>query len=151
MTEITKVIAAIQFRDISATTKDKALVELCDMVVDDASVIDPRGFLNAILEREKVMSTGIGMGVAIPHAKTSSIKDFVIAFGRCKKGIDFESLDGLPVTIIILIGAPENKRKEFLNLIAHIGKLFNESDFKQRFLDTESPAQIVKLFMQKFD
>ena len=150
MKKISKILNNVQFCDISAKTKHEALVELCGVLANDPRVIDPQRFLDALMKREKVMSTGIGMGVAIPHAKTSAVKDIVIAFGRCKQGINFESLDGSVVYIIILIGAPEHKREEFLNLIAYIGKLFTESDFKQRFLEAEYPSHMVKLVMEEF-
>ena len=151
MKDISEIITVNQVRDISAKTKDEVLVELCNIASDTPNVTDPEGFLKAIRDREKVMSTGIGLGIAIPHAETPSVKDFVIAVGRCKKGIDFESLDGLPVHIIIFMGAPERKRKEFLKLMAKIGTIFNKSGFKERFLDAESSEDIFRLFVENIE
>ena len=149
MKEILEIITAHHIRDVSASTRDEVLVELCDVVADASEVTDPEGFLQAIRDREKLMSTGIGHGIAIPHARTSSVSDFVLVVGRSKKGIDYESLDGLPVHIIILMGAPERKRKEFLTLISKVGELFIDNVFKEQFLDAGSSSEMTRLLKEK--
>ncbi len=145
MKDISDLIKADHIIDISAKTKDDVLVEMCDLLTDSHEVIDSEGLLDAVRERENLMSTGIGHGIAIPHAQTQSVRDFVIAVGRCKKGMDFESLDGLPVHVIILTGVPGRKRLEFLSLIAKIGELFIDPSFKERFLAAGSPLEMAQL------
>ena len=149
MENFSDIISVNRIRDVSPTTKDEVLVELCNLVVDAPEVLNSEKFLEAIRDREKVMSTGIGMGIAIPHAKTSSVSDLVMAVGRCKKGIDFESLDGLPSHIIILMGAPHRKSEEFLKIIAKIGSIFNNSEFKEQFLNAESSGEMFRLLVEK--
>ena len=150
MKNISEIITVNKIRDLSAKTKDEVLVELCNMVTETPEVTDRKKFLKAIRDREMVMSTGIGMGIAIPHAITSSVKDFVIAFGRSRKGVDFESLDGMPAHIFILVGAPERRREEFLKLLAKIGKILNNPVFKKRFLDAEFPEENLQMILEYF-
>ncbi len=135
---------------MKASIKDEALVELCNMVSDNPAVTDPDDFLTAIRDREKIMSTGIGAGIALPHARILSLKDFVIAVGRSKKGIDYESLDGLPVNIFFILGAPEQKRREFLKLIARIGEIFENPGFNKKFLDAETSEDMYELLVKSF-
>ena len=151
MKSFSEIIATDSVHDLTAETKDEALVELCDIAADSHAVIDHKKFLKAIRDREKIMSTGIGGGVAIPHSRTPSVKDFVITVGRSKNGIDFESLDGLPVNIIILMGSPERKKDEFLKLLEKIGKLLNEPYFKQDFLNANSTSEMSRLLVENLE
>jgi mannitol/fructose-specific phosphotransferase system IIA component (Ntr-type) len=91
------------------------------------------------------MSTGIGLGIAIPHAKTSSVTDFVIALGRSSTGIEYDSLDGEPVHLILLIAASDTQGDEFLKLLATIGTIFNESANIKKILSAQSPESILRL------
>ena len=138
-------------RDITATSKDAAIRELCNMVSDNPVVRDINSFYSAIQSREEIMSTGIGMGIAIPHAKTTSLQDFVMAVGRSKEGIDFESHDGLPVHIIILVGSNDTQGEEFLKVLAEIGHVFKDESFAQRFLEAETPASMLAMIQERFE
>ena len=135
--------------DVSGTTKSMVLQELCMLTANTTQVRNYRGFLTAIVNRERLMSTGIGMGVAVPHARTSAVSDMVMAIGRSREGIDFESLDGLPVHIIILIGGPDRRRDDFLGLIAQVGKLFYESNFMERLLEAPTPSDMLTLISER--
>jgi len=135
-------------RDLSAETKGEALSELCDILAGTPAVVNRDGFLQAIIRRERVMSTGIGNGIAIPHARTHAVSGFVVAVGRIGNGIEFEALDGLPVQVIILMGAPERKKAEFLDLIAEIGSIFSEPGFLQRFLEAGTPEEMFRLLVR---
>ena len=97
------------------------------------------------------MSTGIGSGIAIPHARTAAVSDFVIVVGRCRDGLDFESLDNLPARIIILMAAPERKRNEFLTLIAKVGAVFVNPDFRRQFLESVSPEDMFRLLVDNVE
>ena len=151
MKNITDIISPNLICDLRAETKDEVLVELCNLSADAPGMMNQSGFLKAIKGSEKVMSTGLGMGIAIPHARTSSVSDFIIAIGRTRKGIDFESLDGAPVYLIILLGAPVGKRDDFLKLVAKIGSLFIDQDFIKQFLDAKSPQEMYNLLVKNYD
>ena len=146
---INKVLNVHSIRDITATSKDDAIRELCTIVSDNPVVRDIDSFYSAIRSREEIMSTGVGMGIAIPHAKTTSLQDFVMAVGRSKQGVDFESLDGLPVHIIILIGANDTQGEEFLKVLAEIGRVFNNESFARRFLEAKTPAAMLAIILKQ--
>lgn len=151
MRHISEILTVEQIRDIDATTKTDAINELCDLVSDNPVVTNSDKLRDAILSREAIMSTGIGMGIAIPHAKTSSLQDFVIAVGRKKKGIDFDSLDGLPVHIIILLGSSDTQGEEFLKVLAEIGAVFKDEYYSKQFLDAETPEDMLSMIVKKLD
>jgi mannitol/fructose-specific phosphotransferase system IIA component (Ntr-type) len=148
MKEIRDILTVERVCDVQALTKDEVLAELCALVSTAPEVTDPSAFLHAIRARETAMSTGIGMGVAIPHAKIPSVTDFVMAVGRSRQGIEFDSLDGLPVHIVILMGSSDTQASDFLKLIARIGGLFNSPEFKERFLEAASPAEMYRLLAE---
>ncbi|MCE5248940.1 PTS sugar transporter subunit IIA [bacterium] len=138
MKRIAEILDASRIRDIKASTKDEAIVELCGMLRNAPEVTNLDKFITAIKYREAIMSTGIGMGIAIPHSKTSALQDFVAAVGRSKQGIDFDALDGLPVHIIILVGSSDSQAEEFLKVLAEIGAFFSNPDNKDRFLSART-------------
>ena len=142
MKRIADILAVERIRDLGATQKDAVIEEMCALAASSPEVTDPAAFLRAIRARETAMSTGIGMGLAIPHAKIPSVTDFVMAVGRSLGGIEFDSLDDLPVNIVILIGSSDSQANDFLRLIAKIGGLFNRPGIRERFLAAASPADI---------
>lgn len=148
MKDISGILSIDRIRDLTATSKDDVLRELCDLAATSPRVTDPEDFLRALHARERAMSTGIGMGVAIPHAKIASVRDFVMAVGRSRAGVDFDSLDGLPVHIVILMGASDQQSLEFLKLIGRIGAIFNQGGFIDRFLAAETPEEMYRLLTE---
>ena len=151
MKRIANIVTENRVSDISAATKDEAIAELCSMLKDAPEVTDHKKFCASIRAREAIMSTGIGMGIAIPHSKTSYLNDLVIAVGRTKKGINFDALDGLPVHIFILVGSSITQGDEFLKLLAEIGRIFNEQEHKNRFLEAETSMDMYRLLVDGFE
>ena len=94
--------------DLKSKTKQEVLVELADVFLGGDTTIDRSVVIEVLLEREKLGSTGIGDGIAIPHGKLAGLEDLVVSFGRSHRGVDFDSLDGRPVHIFFLLMAPEN-------------------------------------------
>ena len=148
MKKFTDILTIDRIRDVDGSTKDDVLVELSGILSGAPVVTAPEKLLSAIVSRESVMSTGIGMGIAIPHAKTSSVTDVAIAVGRSIEGIDFQSLDGRPVHIIIMIVASDTQGEEFLKILSKIGMFFNREDIRKRFLDASGPREIHQLFAE---
>jgi mannitol/fructose-specific phosphotransferase system IIA component (Ntr-type) len=148
MKEISEIVTVDRIRELTAITKEAALEELCSLAATAPEVTDPEAFLRAIEARETAMSTGIGMGIAIPHAKIPSITDLVMAVGRSREGIDFDSLDGLPAHIFVLMGASDHQNLEFLKLIGKVGALFNQPGFAERFLRAETPEEMYRLLTE---
>ncbi|TVR12041.1 MAG: PTS sugar transporter subunit IIA [Planctomycetota bacterium] len=100
--------------------KPAVLQRLAECISRDASVTQPKAFIRAIFEREEVSSTGVGGGIAVPHAKLSFNLDFVISVGVSQAGIAYAAKDGAPVHIVVMIAAPESERTTYLRVLATI-------------------------------
>lgn len=133
---------------LGATTKDDALVELVDSVSQAEAVTDRDALLGAVRDREKLLSTGIGLGIAIPHARIASVHDFVVAVGRRPDGIEFGSIDGKPVTIVVLIVGPKDAQKPYLELLAQLSKRLKLEEVRRHVAGDATPEQVVALLTQ---
>lgn len=133
--------------DLQAVNKEQALKELVDVMAESPHVTDSKALLEKILEREKLISTGVGIGVALPHVKIPSVRDFVVAIGRSQRGLDFQSLDDKPVHIVVMIGANDSQSGEFLKLMAKIVLRLKDKEFRRRVLLAKTPEDIRDLFI----
>lgn len=106
----------------------KALVEKIDAV---KHLPDKEAYYHAITQRETLVSTGIGMGVAIPHAKMQGYDDFFIAIGILQKGVDWHSLDFAPVRLVFMIGGPDDKQTEYLQLLSNLTLLIKNEEIRK--------------------
>ncbi|AXA34803.1 MAG: PTS sugar transporter subunit IIA [Candidatus Hydrogenedentota bacterium] len=147
MVDFSKMIDESRIVDLKATTKEEALRELVDVLATSPNVTDKDELLKAIFEREKVISTGVGIEVALPHVKIPSVKDFVIAIGRSHKGIDFDSLDDKPVYIIVMIGANDKQAGDFLKVLAQLVLKLKNKNFRKAVMFAKSPKRIRELFI----
>ena len=127
---------------LESTNKEAALRELAKSVSDAPEVGDEERLIEAILEREAIMSTGIGLGIAIPHAKIESVSDFVVALGKSNAGIEFESLDEKPVHILVMISGPKNQQERYLQLLAKITLKLKDGAVRRRLLEAPSVDEI---------
>ena len=134
--------------DLVSTTKPDALRELVDVLKDAPEVTDPEGFYEAIMDRENIMSTGLGIGIALPHVKIASVTNFVTAFGRKRDGLDFDSLDGKPTKIVIMIGASEKQHRDFLRVIARISHLLRQEKIREEILAADGPEAILEVIQK---
>ncbi len=135
--------------DLKGETKEEVINELVDLFKDDPRVEDIEKVRTAVLEREKVMSTGVGKGFAIPHGKTNAVKEIIGSFGRIKDGIDYESLDGNPVNLVFLLVGKDNLISTHIKLLSRISRLMNKDDFRHRLAEANSADEIVKLFSEE--
>ena len=117
---------------LRATTKEEALAEMVAVAAREPEVGDEAKLLEAILEREKIMSTGIGLGIAVPHAKVPFVSDFVVSFGKAPDGLRFNSLDGNPVRFVVLIAGPEGEQERYLQLLARITLKLKEQSVRRQ-------------------
>lgn len=146
MIDFDKMIDESRIVDLKATTKEDALRELVDVLATSPDVTDTEELLNAIFERERVISTGVGIEVALPHVKIPSVKNFVIAIGRSHKGIDFESLDDKPVYIVVMIGANDKQAGDFLKVLARLVLKLKSRNFRKQVMFAPHPKRIKDLF-----
>lgn len=131
--------------------KDKASVlrELSEVLVQPCGVSSPEELLSILLEREKLGSTGIGEGVAIPHGRLRKLKHFFISFGRSIQGVDFDSIDHRPCQLFFLVMAPENSASENLHLLARIANLLKDASFKKRLMEAKTQRELYEIISEE--
>ena len=131
--------------DLRATDKKAVLKELVDLVSTSNMVGDGDLLAKDINERENLVTTGVGYGVAFPHAKTRAVKGIVIAFGRSPGGIEFDAMDHKPVHLFFLIAAPEDAIGAHLNVMARLSYLMKSEENRQKLLEATSPGDVLAL------
>lgn len=134
--------------DLKAKEKVEAIKELSAVLIQQGFIIDTDEFFTAILKRENLESTGIGSGVAIPHARTKGVKNIVLAFGRSANGVDFSSLDGKSSHLIFLIAAPEEKKSEYIITLARLSKILRNEEVRVRLNQAKTPDAILSIITQ---
>jgi mannitol/fructose-specific phosphotransferase system IIA component (Ntr-type) len=107
--------------------------------------------VSALIEREKIMSTGIGFGLAIPHAKIKAVRQIAFAIGISKSGIDFDSIDGRPVCLIILVAAGEKQHKDYLKLLSKVMAILKSEEMRERIINFTSPADVMEIFARDME
>lgn len=120
---------------LQSSSKDDLLRELVDLAARGAEVADRDEVLRAVMDREEVLSTGIGHGVAIPHGKSSSVSELVLVAGVTRGGVDFEALDGKPVHLFFLLVGPESAAGQHVKALSRISRLLRRESFRQRLID----------------
>ncbi len=130
---------------LKADNKKDALDELIKVICKNELITNPKKFEKEIFKREKLMSTGIGLEVAVPHVRHKSIKDFVMAIGIKKEGIEFDSIDNKPVKLIFMIGASDTQDKEYIKLLSRLVLRLKKPDFKENLLAANSPKEIYEI------
>ena len=129
---------------VNNNEKIAVIKELAQILIDKNIVNNAEDFFSAVLRRENMESTGIGQGVAIPHARTTAVKNLTIVFGRSKDGVDFSSLDGLPSHLIFLIAAPEDKKTEYIITLAKLSKLLRKSEARHALEVAQSKEEVIQ-------
>ncbi|MCF8061955.1 MAG: PTS sugar transporter subunit IIA [Deltaproteobacteria bacterium] len=128
--------------DLKALDKKGVLEELVDAVINHEPSIEKHALVKVLLERERLGSTGIGDGVAIPHGKYHGISQPLISFGRSRGGLDFESMDGQPAHLFFLLVAPENSANVHLKVLATIARILKNSAFRKALMEARSEEEI---------
>jgi PTS system nitrogen regulatory IIA component len=127
--------------------RNGAIQEMVRLLESSGKLRDPALFQKAILEREKLVSTGIGMGVAIPHAKLEGYRDFFIAVGISpKRGIDWNALDQEFVQLVLMIGGPEKEQKRYLQILSNLTAAIKDPLRRKQILKASTPKQVIALF-----
>ena len=143
--KISDLVNETRIIDIQSENKKGALKELLDIICEDELITDPKTFSKEIFNREKLMSTGVGYGIAIPHARHKSVKDFVIAIGRKCDGLEYESIDDKPVKLIFMIGASDTQDKDYIKVLSRLVLRLKNQEFVDKMLSVENPSDIYKL------
>jgi len=132
---------------LTANTKEEALVALVDAAATSSAVIDREALLRAVREREAKLSTGIGLGIAVPHARIDAVDAFVVVVGRHASGLEFGSIDGRPVHIVVLIVGPREAKTPYLELLAQLSKRLKLEDVRKKVTSGASAAEVVDLLV----
>ncbi|PEL13065.1 fructose-specific PTS transporter subunit EIIC [Bacillus sp. AFS017336] len=135
--------------DLYASSKMNVIDELVEVLNQSGKLNDKQQFKEAILTREGQSTTGIGEGIAIPHAKTAAVKTPAIAFGRSKEGIDYESLDGQPAHLFFMIAASEGANNAHLETLSRLSSLLMDEEFRKSLLNASNANEIIELIDQK--
>lgn len=146
MVQISKYMAPELVTFLDVQTREESLQAMVDVLDAAGKLHDRKSFYSAIMEREKIVSTGVGMGIAIPHAKLSSYEDFFIAIGILKRGVDWKSLDQAPVRSIFMIGGPENEQTKYLQILSAITVAIKDEEKRKKLLSLNSKEAIINLF-----
>lgn len=136
--------------DLKATKKEEAIREIASCLANNGKIKDKESFINEILKREALGSTGIGHKVAIPHARTEVVNGFAIGFGKSIGGIDFNALDGEKVNLIFVMGANPQELNLYLRLLAELSKLLMENSFRRELFAAKSAEEVIEL-IKKFE
>ncbi len=132
--------------ELAGTTRDQVLAELVEAVADAPQVGDPAELTDALRGREAIMSTGIGLGVAVPHARIASLSGFVMTAGRTRAGVDWDSLDGKPVRIAIMIAGPAGEQRAYLRILARVALAVRKKTVREQLLATPDLEAALELF-----
>ncbi|MEJ2103744.1 MAG: PTS sugar transporter subunit IIA [Ignavibacteriaceae bacterium] len=120
-----------------SNNKDDVMNELIDLLKGDERVIDLEEVRKCVFDREKIMSTGVGKGFAIPHGKKYSITDIIDAFGKSETPIEYNSLDGEPVHLVFLLVGKDNLVGKHIKLLSRISRLMNNDVFREQLINSD--------------
>ncbi len=135
--------------ELEAKTKRDVLLELSTAFLRGPYTFDGNRVVEILLNREKLGSTGIGDGIAIPHGKLDDLTELVLAFGRSTGGIDFQAMDGRPVHLFFLLIAPENSEGQYLKALAKISRMLKDASFRKRLMDAATAAELHRIVIDK--
>jgi fructose-specific phosphotransferase system IIA component len=133
---------------LDVADKDEAIEAVVALLQGARGVRDLGRVREAVLAREAVMSTGVGKGLALPHARTNAVTDTVAAFAVTRKPVDYSALDGQPVRLLFLLVGPEDERSTHVRLLSRISRLMNRDAFRARLLAAPDAAAIVTAFRE---
>jgi fructose-specific phosphotransferase system IIA component len=134
---------------LQGKAKDDIIDAMIDLVATSPKVLDKEKVRKAIFERERIMSTGVGNGFAIPHGKTDAVTDIVAAFAVTAEPIDYQSLDEKPVRLVFLLVGKDNLVGPHIKLLSRISRLMNKEDFRKRLLAQQTSHDIIEMFRQE--
>ena len=135
--------------ELRSRTKEEVLEELTGALLNCKANLDKEALVEVLLERERLGSTGIGDGIAIPHGKVQDLDELVLSFGRSTQGIEFDSMDGRPTHLFFLLIAPENSAGIHLRALAKISRLLKSSHFRQRLLEARTEEELFQVIQEE--
>ncbi|MHC5247168.1 PTS sugar transporter subunit IIA [Enterococcus sp. LJL90] len=135
----------IEFK-LEANEKNEVIDQVIQLLAENQVLTDPEQYRQDVLARESQSTTGIGMGIAIPHAKSSGVKETSFTLVRLAREVEWQSLDDKPVNYVIMLAVPDSAKQEFLKLLSQLSTLLMEDDFREGLQQAESVKEIIELF-----
>jgi len=132
--------------EIRARGKEPLIRELVGLLARSGKVAEEAAVIEEALKRERLGSTGLGDGIAIPHARTDIVKQIAVAFGLSRHGVEFAALDGGPVHVVLFFAIPAEAVREYLMLLAHTARMFKKKELVQTLLTCTTPEQVIAAF-----
>ncbi len=144
---ITKYLRPEQIVFMDAASRDDSLSQLSQLLAEKGVLEDREAFYSAVIDRENLVSTGIGMGIAIPHAKISTHDAFFMAVGiQTGQGLEWDSLDANPVRVIFMIGGPDNQQMEYLKILSSLTMAVKNENFRKKLFQATTAQEVIELF-----
>jgi PTS system nitrogen regulatory IIA component len=135
--------------ELRSQNKRDVLEELIGALLNFKASLDKEALVEVLLERERLGSTGIGDGIAIPHGKIQDLDELILSFGRSTQGIEFDSMDGRPTHLFFLLIAPENSAGIHLRALAKISRLLKSAHFRQRLMEAGNREEIFQVIQEE--
>jgi fructose-specific phosphotransferase system IIA component len=135
--------------NMDVADKEDSIKKILNLASASNKIIDLNKVSQTIFEREKLVSTGVGKGFAIPHGKTDAISEVVAAFAITKEPIDFDSIDGEPVRFIFLLVGKENLLNTHIKLLSRISRLMNKDEFREKLLEAKTSEEVLDIFKEE--
>lgn len=136
--------------NMNDSSKEQALESLVDLLYDSGALNDKEGFMADVMERERVSTTGIGNGIAIPHGKSESVRETTVAVGQLSNGIDWDSMDAKPVRLVVLLAVNEKDRTGVhIKLLSQMARKLASEETCERLAEAESAEEIMKIFAEE--
>jgi PTS system nitrogen regulatory IIA component len=135
--------------ELRSRTKKEVLEELTGALLNCKASLNKEALVDVLLERERLGSTGIGDGIAIPHGKIKDLDELILSFGRSTKGIEFDSMDGRPTHLFFLLIAPENSAGIHLRALAKISRLLKSAHFRKRLLEAGTVEELFLVIQEE--
>ena len=135
--------------ELRSRTKKEVLEELTVALSNCKANLNKEALVEVLLERERLGSTGIGDGIAIPHGKIQDLDELILSFGRSTQGIEFDSMDGRPTHLFFLLIAPENSAGIHLRALAKISRLLKSAHFRQRLLEARTVEELFLVIQEE--
>ncbi|MCD6404854.1 MAG: PTS sugar transporter subunit IIA [Planctomycetes bacterium] len=148
MVRIADLVTPERIVELKSTSKDDVLKEMVEVLASAPEVHDGDALLQAILDRESILSTGIGLGIAVPHAKIASVDNIVAALGKTKKGISYGALDDKPVNIVVMIGASDSQQSQYIRALARVTLLLKNETIRNAVVGAESPESMYDILKE---
>ena len=134
---------------LEKNSKAEVIKELVEILNKNKAILNPEGVIEAVFDRERIMTTGVGNGVAIPHCKHKDSRNFAIALGIHQTGIDFEAIDKKPAKIIFLLVGPEDQPGTHIKLLSRISRIISKDEVREKVLNCKTPQELFDLIKEE--